>query len=93
MDQARHIHESIDDLRATIAGASLPSRALIALVRLYQVTLGPFIGGQCRFSPSCSKYSIEALARHGAIRGGWLTLRRLVRCQPWGGSGDDPVPD
>lgn len=92
MDQARHIHAQLDDLRELIAEASLPARALIGLVRLYQVTLGPMIGGSCRFCPSCSFYSIEALARHGAVRGGWLTLRRLVRCQPWGGSGDDPVP-
>ncbi|MCC6909986.1 MAG: membrane protein insertion efficiency factor YidD [Phycisphaerales bacterium] len=93
MDEARHIHDPVDDWRDLAAGASLPARALIAIVRLYQVTLGHLIGGQCRFCPSCSRYSIEALARHGALRGGWLTLRRLVRCHPWGGSGDDPVPD
>ena len=76
-----------------IAAASPAARVLIALVGLYQITLGHLIGGQCRFAPTCSHYSIEALARHGAIRGGWLTVRRLLRCQPWGGSGDDPVPD
>jgi hypothetical protein len=92
MDKARHIHGELADLHETVAAASIPARGLIALVRLYQVTLGPMIGGQCRFSPSCSFYAIEALARHGAIRGGWFTVRRLVRCQPWGGSGDDPVP-
>lgn len=64
----------------------------IVLVRLYQVTLGPFLGGHCRFDPTCSAYAIEAFRTHGAIRGGWLTLRRLVRCHPWGGGGFDPVP-
>ncbi|WP_445376653.1 membrane protein insertion efficiency factor YidD [Niveispirillum fermenti] len=47
---------------------------------------------RCRFYPSCSHYALEALSMHGAIRGGWLTLRRLARCHPWGGSGYDPVP-
>lgn len=93
MGQTPHIHCELNEERERIAAASWPARALIALVRLYQVTLGHLIGGQCRFAPTCSHYSIEALARHGAIKGGWLTLRRLVRCHPWGGSGDDPVPD
>jgi putative membrane protein insertion efficiency factor len=54
--------------------------------------LGPLLGGHCRFRPSCSFYAIDALRRHGALRGGWLVLRRLGRCHPWGGHGDDPVP-
>jgi len=83
----------MSDWREPLAGASLPARALIALVRLYQIVLGPLIGGQCRFSPTCSHYAIEALARCGAWRGSWLTLGRLIRCHPWGGSGHDPVPD
>ncbi|MGA1223749.1 MAG: membrane protein insertion efficiency factor YidD [Phycisphaerales bacterium] len=61
-------------------------------MRAYQVLLGPVLGGHCRFTPSCSHYSIEAFERHGARRGMVLTLRRLARCQPWGGAGDDPVP-
>lgn len=65
---------------------------LVLLVKLYQVTLRPFMGGHCRFQPTCSDYAIEALRTHGAVRGGWLTLRRLGRCQPWGGAGWDPVP-
>jgi putative membrane protein insertion efficiency factor len=65
---------------------------LIALVRLYQVTLGHVMGGHCRFHPTCSHYSIEALKVHGALRGSWLTLRRILRCQPFGGAGFDPVP-
>ena len=65
---------------------------LIVLVRLYQATLRPFLGGQCRFMPTCSDYALEALRTHGAVRGGWLTVRRLLRCHPLGGAGFDPVP-
>lgn len=61
-------------------------------VRGYQMVLSPFLGGRCRFDPSCSVYAMEALRRHGGLRGGWLTLRRLLRCHPWGGCGHDPVP-
>lgn len=66
---------------------------LRALVIVYQWTLSPFIGRSCRFEPTCSNYALEALSKHGAIRGGWLTLRRLARCHPWGGWGYDPVPE
>ena len=69
--------------------ASLP---FILLVRLYQAVLGPFLGGHCRFHPSCSVYAVEAYQQHGPIRGSWLTLRRLARCHPFGGHGYDPVP-
>ena len=65
---------------------------LILLVRLYQVTLGPLMGGHCRFQPTCSNYAIEALTTHGALRGTWLTIRRLLCCHPFGGGGYDPVP-
>ncbi|HVP73010.1 MAG TPA: membrane protein insertion efficiency factor YidD [Phycisphaerales bacterium] len=65
---------------------------MIALVRLYQATLGHLMGGHCRFHPTCSHYAIEALKIHGALRGGWLTIRRVLRCHPFGGSGFDPVP-
>ena len=71
---------------------SLLARACILLVRFYQATLSPFVGGHCRFSPTCSRYAIEAYQRHGAFRGTWLTLRRLLRCHPLGGFGYDPVP-
>jgi len=71
---------------------SLPAKCLIGFVKLYQVSLGPLLGGQCRFSPSCSFYAIEALQVHGAWRGSRLALRRLLRCHPFGGSGEDPVP-
>ncbi|MCZ6837564.1 MAG: membrane protein insertion efficiency factor YidD [Planctomycetota bacterium] len=65
---------------------------MILLVRLYQVTLRPVMGGQCRFEPTCSCYAIEALTTHGLFRGSWLMIRRLLRCHPWGGLGYDPVP-
>lgn len=68
------------------------AHALRALVVLYQWTLSPFIGRQCRFEPTCSHYALEALSTHGAIRGGALTVWRLLRCNPWGGWGYDPVP-
>jgi uncharacterized protein len=66
--------------------------ALIAPIRLYQLTLSPLIGFNCRYAPSCSGYAIEAIATHGAVRGLWLGLKRILRCHPWGGSGYDPVP-
>ncbi len=71
---------------------SIAARGFILCVRGYQKVLGPLLGGQCRYSPSCSFYSIEAFERHGAWRGLVLTLRRIGRCHPWGGHGHDPVP-
>ncbi|WP_159673609.1 membrane protein insertion efficiency factor YidD [Andreprevotia sp. IGB-42] len=65
---------------------------LIALLRFYQLAISPLLGPRCRFTPSCSHYAIEALGKYGAVRGGWLTIRRLCRCHPWGGCGHDPVP-
>jgi putative membrane protein insertion efficiency factor len=59
---------------------------------LYRHTVSVLIGRQCRFLPTCSDYADEALRRHGAWRGGWLALKRIARCHPWGGSGFDPVP-
>ena len=67
-------------------------RVLIALVRGYRLVLSPWLGSACRFEPTCSVYSIEALERHGALSGSWLTLSRLARCQPWCQGGHDPVP-
>jgi uncharacterized protein len=62
------------------------------LIRLYQLTVSPLLGPRCRFYPSCSHYALEALARFGALRGGWLTLKRIGRCHPWNPGGLDPVP-
>ncbi len=68
-------------------------RTLLILIRAYQLAVSPLLGRHCRFTPSCSHYAQEAIARHGACVGGWLTLKRLARCHPWGGSGHDPVPE
>ncbi|MCP5278478.1 MAG: membrane protein insertion efficiency factor YidD [Thiobacillus sp.] len=67
-------------------------RLLIALIRLYQLALSPFIGNQCRFTPTCSQYAREAVERHGALRGSWMAIRRVSRCHPFHPGGHDPVP-
>lgn len=61
-------------------------------VLAYRYLISPFTPASCRYSPSCSAYALEALTAHGVRRGGWMSLRRLARCHPWGGSGYDPVP-
>ena len=66
---------------------------LLALVWIYRNAISPLMGAHCRFEPTCSAYAEEALRRHGGLHGGWLMLRRVARCHPWGGSGYDPVPD
>jgi putative membrane protein insertion efficiency factor len=71
---------------------SLPRLAVLGLIRVYQSTIGPALPPSCRYQPTCSHYAYTAIERYGALRGGWLTLRRLARCQPFGGSGYDPVP-
>lgn len=67
-------------------------RILIATVRGYRLLVSPWTLPACRFTPTCSAYALAALEEHGAVRGSWLTLRRLGRCHPWGGHGYDPVP-
>lgn len=68
-------------------------QAFILPIRLYQVAVSPLLPPSCRYQPTCSAYAIEAVTRHGPLHGGWLTMRRLIRCHPWGGSGYDPVPE
>ncbi len=68
------------------------SLALRGAIRLYQLSLAYFFVGACRYAPSCSAYAAEAVATHGAMKGGWLAARRLCRCGPWGAGGYDPVP-
>jgi len=72
---------------------SLPARALQALIRAYQFLLSPWVGGSCRYWPTCSEYAREAIERHGAARGSYLAARRLARCHPYGRGGVDPVPE
>lgn len=67
-------------------------KILLLLVKFYQGAISPHFPACCRYTPTCSQYAIEAITRHGALRGSWLTLRRILRCHPWGGSGYDPVP-
>ena len=71
------------------ASTALP---VVLLIRLYQYAISPWLGPRCRFSPTCSSFAIEALEKHGLIRGGWLAVRRLLRCNPWQLGGYDPVP-
>ncbi|MGD0743525.1 MAG: membrane protein insertion efficiency factor YidD [Verrucomicrobiota bacterium] len=77
---------------------NVPKSVLILLIRVYRWTISPaqtFLFGPacgCRFTPTCSEYAMEAMRMHGAIAGGWLTTKRICRCQPWGGGGHDPVP-
>jgi putative membrane protein insertion efficiency factor len=65
---------------------------LLFLIRAYQLTLSPFFGQHCRFTPTCSQYAQEAIERHGAWRGAWLAIRRIARCHPFCAGGHDPVP-
>ncbi len=64
----------------------------VLLIRLYQKLLSPLLGAQCRYTPTCSQYGVEAIKKYGPFKGGWLTLKRIGRCNPWGGHGHDPVP-
>jgi putative membrane protein insertion efficiency factor len=68
------------------------ARILLGLIKLYQVFLSPFLGQQCRFYPTCSHYATEAILKHGAVKGTYLTLHRLLRCHPWCTGGHDPIP-
>ena len=69
---------------------SLPGRLCIVLLRLYQLTLSPLIGNQCRFTPTCSNYMIQAIEKYGALRGVWKGTWRILRCHPWHPGGHDP---
>jgi uncharacterized protein len=71
---------------------AMPRQTLVAAIRAYKLCVSPLLPPSCRYLPTCSDYAAEAIRRHGACTGTGLALRRLCRCQPWGGSGYDPVP-
>ncbi len=64
----------------------------LLLIRFYQLFISPFLGANCRYTPTCSQYGKEAIQKYGPFKGGWLTIKRIVSCNPWGGHGHDPVP-
>lgn len=64
----------------------------IGIIKVYQYTISPYLMPSCRYTPSCSVYSAEAIKKHGPFKGGWLAIKRILSCNPWGGSGYDPVP-
>ncbi len=68
------------------------AHVLIWLIKMYQFLLSPFLGQQCRFSPTCSQYALDAINKHGALRGAYYAIRRLLRCHPWHPGGHDPAP-
>ena len=69
------------------------ARLLQLPFKAYRLTFSPWVGHNCRYDPTCSAYALQALERHGGVRGTWLTIRRVARCHPWGGQGVDDVPD
>jgi len=70
----------------------LIGQLFLLLIKLYQWLISPLFPGSCRFTPTCSQYGVEAIRKYGPFKGGWLTLKRIGRCHPWGGHGHDPVP-
>ncbi|MEO7080129.1 MAG: membrane protein insertion efficiency factor YidD [Flavobacteriales bacterium] len=72
--------------------SALIGKLLIALIRVYQGMISPLLPGSCRYTPTCSEYGVQAMRKYGPWRGGLLTLKRFLSCNPWGGHGHDPVP-
>lgn len=70
----------------------LLANIFIGIIKFYQLAISPFLGAKCRYTPSCSAYGVEAIKKHGPLKGFWLALKRFGRCHPWGSSGYDPVP-
>ena len=75
------------------AAARLAIWLVLLPIKFYRYVISPMLGPRCRFLPTCSEYAVEAISKHGPLKGGALAVRRIVRCHPWGGSGYDPVPD
>ena len=70
-----------------------PAKIVVMLLRIYKAVLSPFLGQNCRFQPGCANYAMEAVERHGVIRGAWMAIKRIGRCHPWHDGGYDPVPE
>ena len=70
----------------------LTAKIMLGLSRFYQYAVSPLIPPRCRYTPTCSQYALEAVKKYGALKGGWLVVKRIARCHPFGGSGHDPVP-
>ncbi|MGJ1195463.1 membrane protein insertion efficiency factor YidD [Sphingobacterium spiritivorum] len=64
----------------------------ILLIRFYQLFISPLLGANCRYTPTCSQYGMDAIKKYGPFKGGWMAIKRILRCNPWGGHGHDPVP-
>ncbi len=77
----------IADILKSIVGA-----IFIVLIKIYQYFISPLTGASCRYTPTCSQYAVEAIKKYGGFKGGWLTIKRIASCNPWGGHGHDPVP-
>jgi len=75
------------DILKGIVGA-----VFIVLIKIYQYFISPLTGASCRYTPTCSQYAVEAIKKYGGFKGGWLTIKRIASCNPWGGYGHDPVP-
>jgi len=68
------------------------SKIIVFLISIYQLSIYPFLCSNCRYQPTCSQYSVDAVNKYGPLKGGWLALKRISSCHPWGGHGHDPVP-
>jgi len=68
------------------------SKIFVVSIQIYQLSISPILGQNCRYTPTCSQYSIDAINKYGSFKGGWLSLKRIFSCHPWGGHGHDPIP-
>lgn len=79
-------------IKKSISLRSILSFPFIAIIKIYQWVISPWLGPKCRYTPTCSNYAVEALKKYGPLKGSWLSIKRIARCHPWGGQGYDPVP-